>query len=144
MARFAAGSGATALTARTVGTAYAAIKAGSNPVTVYEIALFNASAVVSNVGIIRAATVGVATTSIVPAQEGSSGTPLWRLETAWSTAPTVSTNVYARQIAAPAAIGNGYTFTFPDGLYIPAAASLLIWNFLGTSATSFVHVVADE
>lgn len=143
MARYGVGSGATALAARTVGTGYAAIRAGANPITVYEIGVFCATAVVTNVGIIRPATVGTASTSVVPVPE-TSGTPLARLDTAWSSAPTVSTNVYLRQIAIPAAIGNGYTFVFPDGITVAASSSLLIWNFLGTSGTTLLHAVFDE
>ena len=143
MSRYSVGSGATALAARTVGTGFAAIRAGASAITVYEIGIFNGTAVVSNVGIIRSATVGTASTSVVPVAENT-GTPLARLDTAWSSVPTVSTNVYMRQIAIPATIGNGYTFVFPDGIAVAASASLLIWNFLGTSATTFLHVVFDE
>lgn len=143
MARYGVGSGGTALAARTVGTAYAAIRAGANPITVYEIGVFAGTAVVTNVGIIRSATVGTASTSIVPVPENT-GTPLARLDTAWSAAPTVSTNVYLRQISIPAAIGNGYTYIFPDGITVAASSSLLVWNFTGTSATTFVHCVFDE
>jgi hypothetical protein len=143
MARYSVGSGATALAARTVGTAYAGIRAITNPLTIYEIGIFNGTAVVSNVGIIRSATVGTASTTVTPDPENT-GTPNWRFDTAWSSAPTVSTNVYKRMISIPAAVGNGYTFVFPSGLVVAAAASLLIWNFSGTSATTFIHVVADE
>jgi len=142
MARYSAGSGATALTARSTGTAYAAIRAGSNPITVYEIAVFAGTAVVCNVGIIRPSAVGTPSTSVTPVAEGS-GTPLWRLDTAWSAAPTVG-SVYHRQISIPAAIGNGYTFVFPDGITVAANSSLVVWNFSGTSGTTFLHAVADE
>lgn len=142
MARYSAGSGSAAIAARTVGQTYVQIRAGANAVTVYEVGIFAGTAVVCNVAIVRATAVGTQTTTITPAAE-TSGTPLGRLDTAFSTHPTAA-SVAMRNIAIPAAIGNGYTFVFPDGILVPASGGLLVHNPLGTSGTFMAYAVWDE
>jgi hypothetical protein len=142
MARYSVGSGGTALAARAAGAGVIGILAGANPITVYEIGCFAGSAVAWNLGVIRAATNGTASTSVIPVPD-TAGTPLARLTTAWSAAPTIGTNVYMRQVGIPSAIGNGYTFIFPSGILVAANSSLLVWS-ITASPTSFNHVVYDE
>lgn len=62
---------------------------------------------------------------------------------AWSVAPTVPSQFF-RRIGFPATVGSGVIWTFPRGLAIAAAATLLIWN-LATNANSMnFWIVADE
>jgi hypothetical protein len=143
MARYSVGTGGTAVATRATGTPHLDIKAGANPITVYEIAMFAGTAVAWNLGVGRPANSGsvVQTTTFVPVPD-TTGTPLARLGTAWSTAPTIPA-VFMRNVGIASGIGNGYTFVFPDGILVPANGSLVVWNTSATP-TSFNHVVFDE
>lgn len=112
----------------------------ANRVYIREIGLFLNAATASSIQLIRPATLGTVSTSIVgqlvdPADAASSAS----MGTAWSVAPTVSTNVPLRKITLPAAIGNGLIWTFGEReLVVSVSSSLLVWNF-GASAGSVLN-----
>jgi len=62
---------------------------------------------------------------------------------AWSVAPTVPAQ-HLRRISLPATIGAGVIWTFPRGLVLAAAGTMLVWNITANSASTNVWVVADE
>lgn len=62
---------------------------------------------------------------------------------AWSVAPTVPAQFF-RRIGLPGTIGAGIIWTFPRGLTIAAAGTILIWNLATNSANTNVWFVVDE
>lgn len=142
MARYGVSSGA-AIASRGAAAAFAGIRAGANPITVYEMAIFAGTAAAAQVSVVRALTAGTASAQVTPVAE-TSGTPLARLDTTWSVQPTITASTHLRSIGIPSAIGNGYTFIFPDGILVPASGSLLLWSLTAASPTTWIHVVHDE
>jgi hypothetical protein len=142
VARYGVSQG-TAIASRGAAAAFAGIRAGASPITVYEMAIFAGTAAAAQVSVIRALTPGTASTQITPVAE-TAGTPLARLDTAWSSQPTITANSALRSIGIPSAIGNGYTFIFPDGILVPASGSLLLWSLTAASPTTWIHAVFDE
>lgn len=132
-----------AIASRGAAAAFAGVRAGTNPVTVYELGIFAGTAAAAQVGIVRALTAGTASTQLTPVPE-KAGTPLARLDTAWSVQPTITASTLMRAVGIPAAIGNGYTFLFPDGVAVPASGSLLLWSLAASSPTTWIHAVYDE
>jgi hypothetical protein len=65
---------------------------------------------------------------------------------AWSVAPTISTNVHLRRAIIPAAIGNGFIWTFgPRELVIPLSGGLLLWNHgAGAGSISDYYIQWEE
>jgi hypothetical protein len=130
--------------------AYCALRphASSDQVYVKEIGLFLSAATATSLGLIRAATVGTATTSVL-GQAHQPGAPVAtaNLDTAWSTAPTVGSNAYLRRLALPATSGIGVIWTFQPGaeLIVGVNASVLIWNFGAAAGAALdAYMVWDE
>lgn len=99
-------------------------------VRVWEVGVFASTAVALSVGLIRSATVGATFTSVTPtADDTSLGAASTLVDTAATTAPTISTNVYLRKIVLPATIGAGIIWSFPMGIVVPTSGGLLLWNF---------------
>lgn len=145
MARYSVGTGVTTIAGPTAPSAYMQVRAGSSlPVTVYEIAFFLTAATATNVCLVRASATGTASTQLTPvADDGTTPTPGWRFDRAWSTAPTAGTG-YIRNVSLPATVGAGYTMVFPSGITIPVNGGLLAINPTGGAAATLWHVTADE
>jgi hypothetical protein len=111
---------------------------------IHEIGIFMAAATASVFGIGRPAAIGVTPTSPVTLLAEDSSDPAGEVTTAlaWGTGPTVPTG-YFRRVSLAAAVGTGIIFTFPEGLYIEAAASLVVWNITGTGVSD-IHVVIED
>lgn len=119
--------------------------AASRDIRVWEIGVFNTTAVLSELGVSRASAVGATFTSVTPqADDSSSGAAVTLLDTAATTAPTNTAN-YLRRAALPATAGAGVVWTFPSGLTVPVSAGLLLWNTgAATSAALLGYVTYDE
>lgn len=140
--RVAIATGATAAAA-----AIAQLKsAASDRIYVREIGVFCNAATQSQIGLVRSATLGTATTTVLgqacdPAEPAGTGA----LESAWSAAPTIGA-IYLARFVLPAAIGAGIIIPFqPRELILNAATGLCLWNF-GAAANSVLqlHVVWEE
>jgi hypothetical protein len=62
---------------------------------------------------------------------------------AWSVAPTVPAQFF-RRVSLPATAGAGVIWTFPRGLILAAAGTMLLWNLATNSASTNAWVVVDE
>jgi hypothetical protein len=125
------------------------IRTGSTrEVFLREMGFFCNAATASAVGLYRQATVGTASTTIVPvAVNGADAASLTLIGTAWSSAPTISTNVPLRKLGTAASVGAGAIWTWwgGDGLRIPVSSSLVLWNFSGaTNSVLNGYFVFDE
>lgn len=110
---------------------------------IMEIGIFMAAATESVFGIGRPAAIGLTPTTPVTMGAEDNGDPAGEVTTAlaWATPPTVPT-LFFRRISLAAAVGTGVIFTFPKGLYIPAAGSIVVWNITATGVSD-IHVVVD-
>jgi hypothetical protein len=107
---------------------------------IQELAIFVNAATASSVGLIRPANTPVATTSTLgQPDDPNEPVPTSSVDTAWSTAPTITGNVFLRRIVIPATIGQGVIWTWPDGkeLIVNVSSYLVLWNF-GASAGSIL------
>ena len=116
----------------------AAFRAVSRTSRVWEIGLFCNAATASQCSVLRNTAAGyTATTSVA----GQTTNPLWAsatsvIDTAWSTAPTVTAANMFRRAQAPAAIGAGFVWTFRDGFWVRTATAtdhLVLWNSSGST-----------
>ena len=124
---------------------FATIRAGaSSRVRLLELGIFLNAATATSVALIRATNAFVPTTSII-GQPYDTNDPasIANVDTAWSTAPTVTVANSMRRIALPATIGAGVIWTFDPMLAVGPAgtAGLVLWNF-GSSAGSALNVYA--
>jgi len=119
--------------------------AATNEPAIMEIGTVNGAATACTYGYGRSANTPTQTAPVL-LQAEDEGRPVALTGTAveWSVAPTVPT-VFFRRSFIPATIGAGIIWTFPRGLTLAAAgASLVQWNIAASSASTAVHVVADE
>lgn len=144
MARFRA---AVTTPAAASGATYATIHAvASRRLAIAEIGFSNNAATASSIQLIRPANTPVASTSVLgqaddPAEAAATG----NIDTAWSTAPTIGSNVPLQRIVLPATAGAGGIWTFPTGLVIPLSGWLVVWNFGGAAGSAqSLYVVWDE
>lgn len=128
--------GITSVAATTGATLCTLHTGASNRAKITEIYVSCNAATASSIGLIRPANTPVATTSQLGQAENiddpASGT---NADTAWSTAPTISTNVYLRKFGLPATIGAGFIWTWPEHapLVLNASSWLVLWNFSGST-----------
>ena len=110
---------------------------------IMEIGIFMAAATASVFGIGRPAAIGITPTTPVTMLAEDNGDPAGEVTTAlaWATPPTVPVSFF-RMISLAAAVGTGVIFTFPKGLYIPAAGAIVVWNISATGVSD-IHVVVD-
>ncbi len=127
--------------AAAAGAAYCALRAAAGDrARIRQIDIYTNAATSSSVGLVRSATVGTSSTSALgQAWDASDTAAVTSVDTAWSVAPTVSTNVFLKRYVAPATAGSGVIWTFPSGLVVPVSGSLLLWNY-GASAGSALSV----
>lgn len=112
--------------------------AASQRVWLYELGMFVATAPTTppQFRVVRAATVGTSSATIVPQPEDpGSAAAVTLLDTTWTTAPTLAA-VDLRSVPVPGSIGAGIVFTWYDTpLVIPAGAGLVIVNVNAAGAT---------
>lgn len=102
------------------------------------------AATASSIGLYRSAAQGTASTTVLGQPHDSGDSAATAIPaTAWSSAPTISTNVPLRRIVTPAVAGYPIIWDF-TGQEIAAAASggtasFVLWNF-GAAAGSVLHV----
>jgi len=109
-----------------------------------EIGLNLGAATASTYGLGRAGNTPTQTSPVlVQAEDPSKPAGLSGCAVAWSVAPTVPAQ-FLRRISLPATIGAGVIWTFPRGMNVAAAASMLIWNLATNSASTNVWWVVDE
>lgn len=135
--------------AATTGTTVATIHTGANlTASIREIGIFMTAGTASSFGLIRPNNSPTASTSVLgQAQDPAQGASTVNLDTAWSTAPTIGSNVYLRQVELPASIGGGVIWTWPNGagLIVAVSSYLVIWNFgSGTNGAPVIYVVWEE
>lgn len=129
----------------TTGTASGAaaleIRAGANdPLYIEELGLFLNAATASLLGFGRPAntpaggTVGLGDADLGGDEAASAGGVVL---SGWTTAPTAPT-IYKRQVALPAAIGNGVIWRWGgEGLRVKAGTSMVVWNLQLNSALRY-------
>lgn len=134
----------------TVGTIAAACfelrSAASNSPKLFQLDILLAAATASVYGIGRPAAIGVTPTTpqtVLAEEQPNLPTGLTTTAMAWATGPTVPAN-FLRRVPLPATIGAGYIATFPRGLGIPAASSIVLWNITANSAATDINAVVDE
>lgn len=141
MAKFSIGFSSAAAAA---GAAYAAFRAPTRQSKIIEIGLSCNAATASLISLFRNTAAGYAasTTSSAGQQENpadAAGTSV--VDTAWTTAPTVTAASRLRRFQLAAAIGAGCIWYFQDGLWVRNATALdnlVIWNE-GASAGSVLN-----
>lgn len=128
--------------AAAAGAAYATLHTGASyRARIREVGLFVNAATASSVQLIRPNNTPVASTSILgQTQDPGDPASTINVDTAWSTAPTIGTNVPLRKGAIPAAIGNGLVWTWPadQPLIVPVSSWLVLWNY-GAGAGSVLN-----
>lgn len=130
----------------TVATTTAAaleIIAGAASFKLIEISIRTFAATASRYGLGIPAAVGITPTSPVPLlneQDPTSAiTSPTTMAVAWGTGPTAPAAFFKRGNLAAVA-GSELVWTFPQGLLIPAAKSLVLWNLTANSADIEVNV----
>ena len=137
------------LSQRTVVTAAGAatweIIAGARRPRVLEIGLSQVTAVAGIYGLGRPAAIGVDPTTPVIFSAELVGDHIATASgaVAWSTTAPTAPALFLRRVACPATIGAGVIWTFPRGLYITVALSLVIW-VIATAPVCDVWCVLDE
>lgn len=134
----AAASGAAYATFHTVATRKAYLR---------EVRIFVAAATASSVGLIRPNNTPVATTSIIPvAYDTTDAAATALLDTAWSTAPTIGTNVFLRKSNLANVQGAYDIWTFqPQTLPMAQNTFLVLWNYGGATGSALdVTFVYEE
>ena len=104
-----------------------------------------AAATASIYGLGRPAALGVTpTTPVSLLSDAKASAVMYKTATAlaWGTGPTVPA-AFIRRVSFAAVIGERIKWEFGQGLYIPAGASLVLWN-IGTNGVVDVNVVVDE
>jgi len=122
------------------------VKAGATiRAKVMELGINLGAATTSTYGIGRSANTPVQTSPVLLQQEDpNDGAFVTGCAVAWGTAPTVPAQFF-RRVSLPATIGAGIIWTFPRGLVlVTGGSSLVCWNLATNSASTNVHVVADE
>ena len=111
---------------------------------IHEIGIFMAAATASVFGIGRPAVAGITPTTPVTLLAEDVADPAGEVTTAlaWATEPTVPVSFF-RRVSLAAAVGTGIIFTFPEGLYIAASATLVVWNISATGVSD-IHVVIED
>ena len=126
------------------GAAYATLHTtAANVARIREIGIFVNAATASSVELVYTTTASASTSVLGQALDSvTSGTTtsLSLIDTAWSVAPAVGTNVPQNKITIPATIGNGVIWTWNEGeeLIVQASTYIAFWNF-GAGAGSVLN-----
>ncbi len=140
-----ASSGVRTSNGTTAEAAYELIAPAGKGFTLREIMITLAAATASTYGLGRPAAKGITPTT--PANlllEGAIDESMIRTATAvaWGTKPTVPAAFY-RRVSFPATISSSILWVFPKGIFVPAGASIILWN-LATNGVVDVTAVVDE
>jgi hypothetical protein len=120
--------------------------ASTKPIIVREVGLVLVAATSSSVGLVRAATVGAASTSTAGQPHRTlASAPTASVKSAWSDAPTIAGSpVYMRRLVLPATIGASVTWE-NLAMHVEPSAALLLWNFGGGAASDVdLYVTWEE
>lgn len=112
-----------------------------------ELGLFTTTAVAGTYTLERSLTVGATFTSTAAnAEDAQASAGAGVIDTAITTAPTrQATPLPFRQVSFPATTGSGIVWTFgPDGLVVPAAGGLLIWQTTTSAVGLALYAVWAE
>jgi hypothetical protein len=114
-------------------------------IRVMEIGICNVAATGWAVGLGRPAAQGITPVAAAFNPEQSTADPAAKtnVSLSWGTSPTAPTT-YLRRAYFPATIGAGVVWTFPRGLYLPADASLVLFNITAGPTGCDVWIVIDE
>lgn len=132
------------------GAAYCAFRAPSNASRIFEVGLACNAATASAISLFRNTAAGyTATTSVGPGQGEYTTDPVGTslVDTAWSTAPTITAANRLRRFGLPATIGAALIWVFQNGLYVRSATAtdiLVIWNEGGTAGSALNGYIAYE
>lgn len=114
---------------------------------ILEMGITTTAATASSWGLYRPTNTPVASTTVVtqPA-DPADGVGVTLIGTAWSTAPTIGTNVPLRRWTTAASIGQGVIWTFPNLVIgVAGTSALVLWNFGGAAGSILnVYVVTDD
>lgn len=132
-------------TVTTTAAAAADIRASSaNAPRIMELGVNLGAATASTYGFGRSGNTPTQTSPVlVQAENPGDPAGLTGCAVAWSVAPTVPAQ-FLRRIALPGTVGAGVIWTFPRGLILAAAATLLLWNLATNSASTNFWAVVDE
>ena len=132
-------------TVTTTGAAAMDIRASAaNSPRIMEVGLNLLTATASTYGLGRSGNTPTQTSPVlVQAENPSDPAGLTGCAVAWSVAPTVPTQFF-RRVSLPATAGAGVIWTFPRGLILAAAGTMLLWNLATNSASTNAWVVVDE
>lgn len=122
--------------------AYCAFRAPTRLSKVLELGLACNAATASNISLFRNTngSYAASTSSSVGQADlpiAAAGTSL--VDTAWTTAPTVTAASRLRRYTLPATIGAGLIWTFPDGIWVRNATAtdiLVVWNEGGAAGSA--------
>jgi hypothetical protein len=134
--------------AAAAGAAYAAFRAPTRNSRIREIGLSCNAATASNVTLFRNTAAGYAASASTSVGQqlnppDANGTSL--VDTAWTTAPTITAASKLRRFVLPATIGAGLVWVFQNGLWVRNAVAtdiLVIWNE-GASAGSVLNAYIE-
>jgi hypothetical protein len=104
-----------------------------------------AAATASSYGLGRPAAKGTTPTSpvtLLPVTGNDFSAVQTKTALAWGVGPTLPT-AFFRRVDFPATVGKAIKWVFAKGLFIPAGASLVLWN-LATNGIVSVNVTVDE
>lgn len=124
---------------------------GSARIRLAEFGLTTNAATLSQVGLVRALTIGTPSGIPAPGQPDDdldTTVPVGKLVNGWSIAPTIAgTPYYLRQLVAAAQQGSGIVWTWPSDrpIVISPGDGLLLWNFgSGNSSALTVYAAWEE
>jgi hypothetical protein len=144
MARY---SAAVTTPAAAAGAAFATIHSvATDRPRILEIGAFCNAATASSLQLIRPNNTPVASTSVLgQAEDPADPAATANVDTAWSTAPTIGSNIPLRRALLPATAGAGVIWVFQNGLFIPVSSWLVLWNYgAGAGSALSLYVVWDE
>ena len=132
-------------TVTTTGAAAMDLKSGASIVpSIKEIGINLLTATASTYGLGRSGNVPTQTTPVLlQAEDPSAVACASGCAVAWSVAPIVPTTFF-RRVSLPATAGAGVIWTFPRGLKLAVATSMLLWNLATNSNSTNVWWVAEE
>ena len=119
--------------AAATGAAYATFHTtAANLMRIREIGIFVNAATASSVEIVQCTTATASTSVLGQAlDQSATTTSISSVDTAWTVAPVIGTNVPLNKITIPATIGSGVIWDWNEGeeLIIPAGKYFALWNF---------------
>jgi hypothetical protein len=124
------------------GAAAVELIAGNLPLNVKEIGITIVNPTASTFALGRPAAKGITPTTpvtLLNTKGVDSTSVLAALAVAWGTGPTIPA-AYFRQCALPATAGAEKVWEFPNGIYVPALGSIILWTL---SVVSIADVYFD-